>query len=387
MASKTSFDKTPQAGDDFFSSAATGLTEDSSGVLRLDVMANDKGGNAKKLHSLDDGMNSSDLLARDAVGASGDFSAHGARISIASDGTVAYDSSSWSAAFKAQVQALAPGESLQDSFTYAIQMGNGALSWATVTLQIAGVNDAAVITGTDSGSVTEAAGSNPGTPTASGDLLATDVDNADDAFQAVDTTATASGLGTYAVTANGVWSYTVDNGNAAVDALNDGQQLSDSFTVHSVDGTAHVVTVAIHGATDSTGTDVVLVGTDGPDLLVAGEGNDTLYGHGGMDTMVGGGGSDHFVYSSATEGIDVIVDFATGSGGDVLDLHGMLQGFSGYDGTNAFSGGYLFYLNAPGTGTVVFVDPNGGGDDLFSNPLVFLNGVTLTEADTANYVL
>src|SRR6187455_1625913 len=109
MASKVSLDKTPQAGDDFYGTAATGLSEDSSGVVRLDVMANDKGGNAKKLYSLDDGSNSSDLLAHDAAGASGDFSAHGARISVASDGTVAYDSSTWSAAFRAEVQHLAPG--------------------------------------------------------------------------------------------------------------------------------------------------------------------------------------------------------------------------------------------------------------------------------------
>lgn len=48
-----SFANTPQAKDDLFT--GTGLTEDSLGAVYLDVMANDLGGNAKTLYSLDDG--------------------------------------------------------------------------------------------------------------------------------------------------------------------------------------------------------------------------------------------------------------------------------------------------------------------------------------------
>ena len=47
----TSFSNTPQAGDDVF----TGLNEDFSGIVCLNVMGNDLGGNAKILWSLDDG--------------------------------------------------------------------------------------------------------------------------------------------------------------------------------------------------------------------------------------------------------------------------------------------------------------------------------------------
>ena len=62
----------------------------------------------------------------------------------------------------------------------------------------------------------------PGTPTATGDLLATDVDNAADVFQAVAAgAATTNGYGTYGVTAAGVWTYTLDNTNATVSALNE----------------------------------------------------------------------------------------------------------------------------------------------------------------------
>ena len=40
------------------------------------------------------------------------------------------------------------------------------------------------------------------------------------------------------MTAGGVWTYTLDNSNAAVQALNAGQTLTDTFTVTTVDGTA-----------------------------------------------------------------------------------------------------------------------------------------------------
>ena len=47
--SAVSFGSTPQAKDDLLTAASTGLTEDSSSVAYLDVMANDLGGNAKVL--------------------------------------------------------------------------------------------------------------------------------------------------------------------------------------------------------------------------------------------------------------------------------------------------------------------------------------------------
>ena len=58
MGTTTSFNNTPQAADDVFTSATTGLTEDSLFVTYLAVMANDLGGAAKTLYSIDDGTNS-----------------------------------------------------------------------------------------------------------------------------------------------------------------------------------------------------------------------------------------------------------------------------------------------------------------------------------------
>ena len=58
-------------------------------------------------------------------------------------------------------------------------------------------------------------------------------------FQAVaPAAATTNGYGTYGVTAAGVWTYTLDNTNATVHALNDlSPPLTDTFTVLSADGT------------------------------------------------------------------------------------------------------------------------------------------------------
>src|SRR4029079_4660578 len=89
-----------------------------------------------------------DLLVKDTVfstepanSPAADHSEQGARIWIGPDGNVHYDKGD----IEAKLQGLAEGGSLTDHFTYAIQLGNGTLSWATVTLVFTGKNDAPVI--------------------------------------------------------------------------------------------------------------------------------------------------------------------------------------------------------------------------------------------------
>ena len=151
----------------------------------------------------------------------------------------------------ATVQALNVGQTLTDTFTASTVDGTAQL----VTITINGANDAAVITGTATGTVVEAGGvanGTPGTPTATGNLDSTDVDNPNDAWIAVNTAIiSASGYGSYTLTAAGVWTYTLDNSNATVQALNVGGTLTDTFTASTVDGTAQLVTITIHGANDA----------------------------------------------------------------------------------------------------------------------------------------
>ena len=153
MGNSTSFGNTPQAQDDLFTSTQTGLTEDLLKIVYLAVMANDLGGNAKTLFSIDNGISTgglspTDLMTQDTVRAeatSTDYSLNGAHIWVTSDGKVGYDATTLSAAFKAQLSALQAGQYLTDTFTYAIRLGNGTLSWATATVQFGGYNDAAVL--------------------------------------------------------------------------------------------------------------------------------------------------------------------------------------------------------------------------------------------------
>ena len=59
--STTSFTKAPQANGDWYAYnenellALTRIYNNTTNILTLDVMANDLGGNAKKLYSVDDG--------------------------------------------------------------------------------------------------------------------------------------------------------------------------------------------------------------------------------------------------------------------------------------------------------------------------------------------
>src|SRR5207302_1706186 len=129
------FTNTPQAKDDIFttgvsvvSGTSITLTEDNLQAVIFDVMANDLGGNAKTLFSIDNGINNfgamggysaADLLTQDTARAEStttDTSLNGAKIWITADGKVGYDAS----ALSTQIDALAAGEFFTDSFIYSI---------------------------------------------------------------------------------------------------------------------------------------------------------------------------------------------------------------------------------------------------------------------------
>ncbi|UPK25389.1 VCBS domain-containing protein [Bradyrhizobium sp. 195] len=274
--STVSFGNTPQANTDSFS-----FTEDASNILILNVLANDLGGAAKTLFSLDNGTSSSastknyapaDLLVKDVayssdaagMAATGDRSALGARIWIEADGTVHYDKGD----INIQLQALAAGQTLTDTFTYAIQLGNGTLSWATVTLQFNGANDSVFITSSpQSGSVVEDANATPDlsdSQSAAGTISFNDADLSDThsaSFAAASSNTTSLGafsldpVNEAANSANGAvqWHYNLNN--AAAQYLAAGQTVTESFVVTINDGhgstATQTVTVTITGTNDA----------------------------------------------------------------------------------------------------------------------------------------
>jgi protocadherin Fat 4 len=261
--SKVSFFKTPQANDDWYYwneetlQADTKVYNATTGCLTLDVMANDLGGNAKTLYSIDDGngnpINPTDLFNVDTLvnGVSAwEQTTDGNRARI-NNGKVEFDLSN---ELPGGVNSLGAGDQFTDTFIYAIRLGNGTLSWAHVHITIDGVNDSATITasGNEDTSVTEAGGVANGTagdPDASGQLTVNDVDTGENKFQAP-----ASLDGTYGAfkfdADTGAWSYSLDQSKA--DALFDGEAASDSLKVTSFDGTAtYEIKVDITGSNDA----------------------------------------------------------------------------------------------------------------------------------------
>ena len=121
-----------------------------------------------------------------------------------------------------------------------------------VTVTINGTNDAAIISGTTTGSVIEAGGAIAhGTPTATGTLTDTDVDNTPNTFTAVGSRRRAQRLRHLHDDGGRRVDLHARQHQRAVQALNDCDTLTDTFTVTTVDGTAQVVTVTINGTNDA----------------------------------------------------------------------------------------------------------------------------------------
>ena len=142
------------------------------------------------------------------------------------------------------------------------------------------------------------------------------------------------------------------------------------------------LTLTGSGAIKGTGngTANLIIGNDGNNTLSGAAGNDTIVGGGGSDLLSGGKGRDVFDYNALSDAGDTISSFVRGSNGDILDLSDLLNGFVGYDGTNAFADGYLQFASS-----LVQVDADGGGDSFTT--LLTLSGVNLTAADISNYIV
>ncbi|MBT8169459.1 VCBS domain-containing protein, partial [Falsiruegeria litorea] len=162
------------------------------------------------------------------------------------------------------------------NYTGAVQLsyqvtdgaGGSAPAHAVVTLSPTG--DAAVIGGADRAGVTEDLGVDAaGSLTVSGDLSVTDPD----AGEAVFAGATLSGGhgGTLVIGTDGHWSYAIDNSLAAVQGLAVGETLSERFTVHSADGTGHVIVATVEGRNDVPTLAAATASTQEGDAVVSGQ--------------------------------------------------------------------------------------------------------------------
>ncbi|MDZ4255249.1 MAG: VCBS domain-containing protein [Sulfuritalea sp.] len=160
------------------------------------------------------------------------------------------------------MQALRDGEIVSDVFAYAASDGITTTP-ATLTVTITGQNDAPV-TANDAANVQE-----DGTLAASGNLLANDSDVDSDTVLTV--SAPGDYVGTYGtlnLAIDGSYSYTLANDSQVVQALRDGEVVTDIFAYAASDGLASTPAqfiVTITGQNDGpvTVADAASVSEDG----------------------------------------------------------------------------------------------------------------------------
>ena len=199
------------------------------------------------------------------IAAPGDFVGIYGTLTFAADGTYSYSLHNDSTV----VQALAEGQVAVDRFAYEVTDGIVAVSSA-LDITITGANDAPIVVA-EGGSVTE-----DGVLLSSGNVLANDSDVDSGTILSVSTPGEYVGrYGTLQLSADGSYTYSLDNNSAEVQALAAGSSVVDQFTYDVSDGI-----VAVRGSLDITVTganDLPVVTSDSAflieDLAVLASGN------------------------------------------------------------------------------------------------------------------
>ncbi|WP_345880814.1 retention module-containing protein [Shewanella algae] len=271
-------------------------------------------------------------------------------LTLNADGSYSYQINSAAQA----VQALAQGESLTEVFSYLLTDTDGDTSVQTLTITITGTNDVPVIStpqpGEADGAVREAGqfddGSiDPGTPSVSGQLSASDVDNG---AVLIWSGSADSPLGSFSIdAATGAWNYQLDN--AAADGLLEGEIRTETFSVTVTDE---------FGASAEQLVTITIIGTNDAPILSA-------------DSS-----------GSLTEDLDVINGMLNDSGSlsftdvDIGDSHVVS---SSYNGDVSWSGGALDQATQDALAAGFSVDNSGWSYDIANSLVQFLAvGETIT---------
>ncbi|KQN48786.1 hypothetical protein ASE98_05205 [Pseudomonas sp. Leaf48] len=197
-----------------------------------------------------------DLDTGDTLTYSSDATVDG--FSISPDGTYHFDPG------HPTYQRLVAGETQTLSIALTVTDNHGGSATQTLTITLTGTNQEAVIAGVDSGSVTEDQSASGQLETA-GQLTISDPDNNEASFVAhTGADALVGAYGSLTIDASGAWHYSADNTQVAVQQLAEGEQLTESFTVSSADGTTHNVTITLNGV-DAVPDPGILSAADGDD--------------------------------------------------------------------------------------------------------------------------
>ncbi|MBE1275476.1 VCBS domain-containing protein, partial [Enterovibrio baiacu] len=164
----------------------------------------------------------------------------------------------------ASIQSLADGDTATDTITVTASDG----STQDIVITITGTDDAAVVEGDTSGTVTE--GDIGDVSTATGELNIVDPDGEPVNFP----DANVSGEYGSLTLVDGAWTYTLDQD--ATQSLNQDQEVTDTITVTASDGTTQDITITVTGTDDAaevSGTFTASVDTDGFSLNASESGN------------------------------------------------------------------------------------------------------------------
>jgi VCBS repeat-containing protein len=240
----------------------------------------------------------------------------------------------------ADIQFLAQGQTLVQTYSVTVVDDHGASTLQTVTIAIDGTNDAP--TAVNDTVITDA-GPNGTVIIAPWALGAndTDPDTTDHVF--------ANSIGTSTGgSAGGAFGFAF---------FTDDATLGGSFTYDATDGHATSsnfanVTVVNNATTTTTltgtGANEILIATQGNEALDGGGGNDILFGFDGNHVLTGGTGNDTFAFQSQPTGTNVITDFNNTSEQDHIAVS-----------ANSFGGGLTPGMDVSSTFET-------SGDDQFS---------------------
>ncbi|MDW4814098.1 VCBS domain-containing protein, partial [Shewanella fidelis] len=159
------------------------------------------------------------------------------------------------------------------NFSYTVNDGRTDSAKVTNTLHIDAINDAASIDGKSHSSTSAAITEDSATSVISGQVSLIDPDLGEDKFAA--NTQITGLYGQLTLDENGSWHYALNNASPAVNGLNAGQQLTDTLTITSPDGSAsQTIAITIHGHTDTPTLQLQEAGaTQGLDLYAGIQGN------------------------------------------------------------------------------------------------------------------
>ena len=249
---------------------------------------------------------------------------------------------------------LKAGEQISQTYTLTLDDSKGSTVSRDVTVTITGTNDAAVLNSALSqltGAVTE---DDFNKQKVSGILTITDADTGEAVFKPVTDTAKTGLYGSFSFNeTTGAWTYTLNKDSLALQKLAQGQVVTQTLTVQSLDGTlSQDIVVNITGSADiNDGAEVTyanndniklsnnateladnLAGSNANETFSLGSGDDILYARNGTDTVYGGSGNDTLYGESGND------DLYGGSGNDSLDGGAGIDNLYGGDGSDSLIG-------------------------------------------------